>query len=182
MKEFLFQIGQHFSKLWTNIEWRVFYGSRCTDAAGTIQRRPSVLWEWYLWLWSSTYPLPSRADLQLQSPDRAAHQTRSSQERSVQSVYVVVEALRHGHRLEQTSRRTQSEHDHSLPRSVPTIPVIHLFLSASLYFSKRGAYWDRLCRDCHKWGGQICPDPTLWYFIFFRLPRISRKSSDTDTV
>ena len=35
---------------------------------------------------------------------------------------------------------------------------------------------------CHKWGGQICPDPTLWYFIFFRLPRISRKSSDTDTV
>ena len=31
-------------------------------------------------------------------------------------------------------------------------------------------------------GGQICPDPTLWYFIFFRLPRISRKSSDTDTV
>ena len=20
---------------------------------------------------------------------------------------------------------------------------------------------------CHKWGGQICPDPTLWYFIFF---------------
>jgi len=25
------------------------------------------------------------------------------------------------------------------------------FLSASLYFSKRGAYWDRLCRDVAGW-------------------------------
>ena len=28
-----------------------------------------------------------------------------------------------------------------------TLSRFALFLSASLYFSKRGAYWDRLCRD-----------------------------------
>jgi len=27
----------------------------------------------------------------------------------------------------------------------------HILLSASLYFSKRGAYWDRLCRDVVGW-------------------------------
>ena len=35
-----------------------------------------------------------------------------------------------------------------LQRNHPTINrVLIEFLSASLYFSKRGAYWDRLCRD-----------------------------------
>ena len=27
------------------------------------------------------------------------------------------------------------------------VQQLYVFLSASLYFSKRGAYWDRLCRD-----------------------------------
>ena len=32
-----------------------------------------------------------------------------------------------------------------------------LFLSASLYFSKRGAYWDRLCRDVvGRWLSRAC--------------------------
>ena len=30
------------------------------------------------------------------------------------------------------------------------------FLSASLYFSKRGAYWDRLCRDVVGWLSHAC--------------------------
>jgi len=30
------------------------------------------------------------------------------------------------------------------------------FLSASLYFSKRGAYWDRLCRDVVGWLSRAC--------------------------
>jgi len=31
---------------------------------------------------------------------------------------------------------------------------------------------------CHKGRGQICPDPTLWFFFYFYcLPGISRKSS-----
>ena len=29
--------------------------------------------------------------------------------------------------------------------------IVTPFLSASLYFSKRGAYWDRLCRDVVGW-------------------------------
>ena len=65
-------------------------------------------------------------------------------------------------------------------------PIFIQFHTASL---GKKPYWQigTLCHKksfkvCHKWGGQICPDPTLWYFIFFRLPRISRKSSDTDTV
>ena len=36
------------------------------------------------------------------------------------------------------------------PRSVYFCPVSP-FLSASLYVSKRGAYWDRLCRDVVGW-------------------------------
>ena len=34
---------------------------------------------------------------------------------------------------------------------------VHPFLSASLYVSKRGACWDRLCRD-----GVGCHAPALW--------------------
>ena len=30
------------------------------------------------------------------------------------------------------------------------------FLSTSLYFSKRGAYWDRLCRDVVGWLSRAC--------------------------
>jgi len=33
------------------------------------------------------------------------------------------------------------------------------FLSASLYFSKRGAYWDRLCRDVVGWLSPPWGDP-----------------------
>jgi len=33
---------------------------------------------------------------------------------------------------------------------------MHAFLSASLYFSKRGAYWDRLCRDVVDWLSRAC--------------------------
>jgi len=35
------------------------------------------------------------------------------------------------------------------------MPPTH-FLSASLYFSKRGAYWDRLCRDVFGWLSRAC--------------------------
>ena len=36
-------------------------------------------------------------------------------------------------------------------------PYFILFLSASLYFSKRGAYWDRLCRDVvGRWLSRAC--------------------------
>jgi len=38
--------------------------------------------------------------------------------------------------------------------SLRHIPVN--FLSASLYFSKRGAYWDRLCRDVVGWLSRAC--------------------------
>jgi len=31
-----------------------------------------------------------------------------------------------------------------------------VFLSASLYFSTRGAYWDRLCRDVVGWLSRAC--------------------------
>jgi len=36
-------------------------------------------------------------------------------------------------------------HDDSTRNIV--LDIIIILLSASLYFSKRGAYWDRLCRD-----------------------------------
>jgi len=36
------------------------------------------------------------------------------------------------------------------------------FLSASLYFSKRGAYWDRLCRDVVGWLVVGCHARALW--------------------
>jgi len=32
----------------------------------------------------------------------------------------------------------------------------HILLSASLYVSKRGAYWDRLCRDVVGWLSRAC--------------------------
>jgi len=36
------------------------------------------------------------------------------------------------------------------------------FLSASLYFSKRGAYWDRLCRDVvGRWLSRVCTGQTV---------------------
>ena len=35
--------------------------------------------------------------------------------------------------------------------------AVHVLLSASLYFSKRGAYWDRLCRDVvGRWLSRAC--------------------------
>ena len=35
--------------------------------------------------------------------------------------------------------------------------ILYQFLSASLYFSKRGAYWDRLCRDVvGRWLSRAC--------------------------
>ena len=37
-----------------------------------------------------------------------------------------------------------------------------LFLSASLYVSKRGAYWDRLCRDVVGWLVVGCHAHALW--------------------
>ena len=39
---------------------------------------------------------------------------------------------------------------------IVAINFIVQFLSASLYFSKRGAYWDRLCRDVVGWLSRAC--------------------------
>ena len=36
------------------------------------------------------------------------------------------------------------------------ILLLSLLLSTSLYFSKRGAYWDRLCRDVVGWLSRAC--------------------------
>ena len=36
------------------------------------------------------------------------------------------------------------------------VPRLILGLSASIYFSKRGAYWDRLCRDVVGWLSRAC--------------------------
>ena len=51
----------------------------------------------------------------------------------------------------------------SLSQSWPlTLCALHvlvlllLLLSASLYVSKRGAYWDRLCRDVVGWLSRVC--------------------------
>jgi len=48
---------------------------------------------------------------------------------------------------------THSAHNATAQAGDMLTRSIHIaFLSASLYFSKRGAYWDRLCRDvvgCH---------------------------------
>ena len=33
---------------------------------------------------------------------------------------------------------------------------LHIWLSASLYVSKRGAYWDRMCRDVVGWLSRAC--------------------------
>jgi len=42
-------------------------------------------------------------------------------------------------------------------------PLLLLLLSASLYFSKRGAYWDRLCRDVvGRWSLVGCHARALW--------------------
>ena len=47
-------------------------------------------------------------------------------------------------------------------------------------------FCDRDPEKAHQNGGMGSnlprPHPVIFYFIFFRLPRISRKSSDTDTV
>jgi len=41
-----------------------------------------------------------------------------------------------------------------------SFPRSSSFLSASLYFSKRGAYWDRLCRDVvGRWLSRACTWP-----------------------
>ena len=58
----------------------------------------------------------------------------------------------------------QQSFAHTAPRVLkslliqsPTIWIsLHQFLSASLYFSKRGAYWDRLCRDVVGWLSRAC--------------------------
>jgi len=45
----------------------------------------------------------------------------------------------------------------------PYFIYFYLFLSASLYFSKRGAYWDRLCRDVvGRWSLVGCYARALW--------------------
>ena len=36
------------------------------------------------------------------------------------------------------------------------VTIIIILLSASLYFRKRGAYWDRLCRDVVGWLSRAC--------------------------
>jgi len=45
----------------------------------------------------------------------------------------------------------------SSSRTVLHINLVDMqFLSASLYFCKRGAYWDRLCRDVVGWLSRAC--------------------------
>jgi len=62
---------------------------------------------------------------------------------------------------------TISPHKPHLVKIAPgvTLGVIHawaLFLSASLYVSKRGAYWDRLCRDVvGRWSLVGCHAPIV---------------------
>jgi len=54
---------------------------------------------------------------------------------------------------------------HVYARNISIFALLRLvgFLSASLYFSKRGAYWDRLCRDVvGRWSLVGCHARALW--------------------
>ena len=83
------------------------------DVASTSQRSPPRLRQL-----RSAVPLTARAHVQFQSPYCPAHQARSRENRSLQSMSVVLEALRHGLGVWKTSGGAQPDYVHSLPRSV----------------------------------------------------------------
>jgi len=81
---------------------------------------------------------------------------------SSKSMHAILSNLAHRQTDRQTDKRTQAQMNVGVrTKTYTSLSEVNFsthvettacqswreFLSASLYFSKRGAYWDRLCRD-----------------------------------